>query len=88
MTSTLPGRERADSSAALGETPDWYKDAVIYELHVRAFADSDGDGADHHCGCRTIKDGAASFLLFQVWACNIHHADKYAMGVLKVPSNS
>ncbi|HEX2030458.1 MAG TPA: maltose alpha-D-glucosyltransferase [Actinomycetota bacterium] len=24
--------------------PGWYKDAVIYELHVRAFADSDGDG--------------------------------------------
>jgi maltose alpha-D-glucosyltransferase/alpha-amylase len=23
---------------------DWYKDAIIYELHVRAFADSDGDG--------------------------------------------
>lgn len=22
----------------------WYKDAIIYELHVRAFADSDGDG--------------------------------------------
>ena len=22
----------------------WYKDAVIYELHVRAFSDSDGDG--------------------------------------------
>ncbi len=24
--------------------PLWYKDAVIYELHVRAFYDSDGDG--------------------------------------------
>jgi len=24
--------------------PRWYQDAVIYELHVRAFADSDGDG--------------------------------------------
>jgi maltose alpha-D-glucosyltransferase/alpha-amylase len=24
--------------------PSWYRDAVIYELHVRAFADSDGDG--------------------------------------------
>jgi maltose alpha-D-glucosyltransferase/alpha-amylase len=24
--------------------PLWYKDAVIYEVHVRAFADSDGDG--------------------------------------------
>ncbi len=24
--------------------PLWYKDAVIYELHVKAFADSNGDG--------------------------------------------
>ena len=24
--------------------PLWYKDAIIYEIHVRAFADSDGDG--------------------------------------------
>jgi len=23
---------------------EWYRDAVIYELHLRAFADSDGDG--------------------------------------------
>jgi maltose alpha-D-glucosyltransferase/alpha-amylase len=27
-----------------GDAVDWYKDAIIYELHVRAFADSDGDG--------------------------------------------
>jgi maltose alpha-D-glucosyltransferase/alpha-amylase len=26
------------------DDPLWYKDAVIYELHVRGFADSDGDG--------------------------------------------
>jgi maltose alpha-D-glucosyltransferase/alpha-amylase len=25
-------------------TPEWYKDAVFYELHVRAFHDSNGDG--------------------------------------------
>ncbi len=24
--------------------PTWYKDAILYELHVRAFADSNGDG--------------------------------------------
>jgi maltose alpha-D-glucosyltransferase/alpha-amylase len=24
--------------------PQWYQDAVIYEIHVRAFADSNGDG--------------------------------------------
>jgi maltose alpha-D-glucosyltransferase/alpha-amylase len=29
---------------SLVDEPLWYKDAVIYELHVRAFADSDGDG--------------------------------------------
>ena len=28
----------------LADDPLWYKDAVIYELHVRAFNDSDGDG--------------------------------------------
>ena len=27
-----------------GGDPLWYKDAVIYEVHVRAFADSNGDG--------------------------------------------
>jgi len=30
--------------ASLGDEPLWYKDAVLYELHVRAFADSDADG--------------------------------------------
>ena len=26
------------------DNPLWYKDAIIYELYVRAFYDSDGDG--------------------------------------------
>lgn len=26
------------------DCPDWYKDAIIYEIHVRAYFDSDGDG--------------------------------------------
>ncbi len=28
----------------LSDDPQWYRDAVIYELHVRSFFDSDGDG--------------------------------------------
>lgn len=28
----------------LDDNPLWYKDAIIYELHVRAFRDSNGDG--------------------------------------------
>jgi len=28
----------------LDDIPLWYKDAVIYELHIKAFYDSSGDG--------------------------------------------
>lgn len=32
------------STHVLTDDPLWYKDAIIYELHVRAFHDSNGDG--------------------------------------------
>jgi trehalose synthase len=32
------------SKRAKGTNPLWFKDAVIYETHIKAFADSDGDG--------------------------------------------
>ena len=31
-------------STLLSDDPLWYKDAVIYQLHVKAFADSNNDG--------------------------------------------
>src|SRR5579883_1246690 len=41
----LPGRSRRMIiPSADPDDPRWYKDAIIYELHVRSFADSDGDG--------------------------------------------
>ncbi|HXH28449.1 MAG TPA: maltose alpha-D-glucosyltransferase, partial [Candidatus Polarisedimenticolia bacterium] len=36
--------KRRGDRHALTDDPLWYKDAVIYELHVRAFHDADGDG--------------------------------------------
>ncbi len=35
-----------------GSTSDplWYKDAIIYELHVRSFADGNGDGVGDFAG--------------------------------------
>ena len=30
--------------------PQWYKDALIYEVHVRAFYDSNGDGVGDFAG--------------------------------------
>ena len=32
------------SSRQPASDPLWYKDAVIYQVHVRAFCDSNGDG--------------------------------------------
>jgi maltose alpha-D-glucosyltransferase / alpha-amylase len=37
-------RARSASEPALIGDPLWYKDAILYEVPVRAFADSDGDG--------------------------------------------
>ncbi len=34
----------APASSRLSADPHWYRDAIFYELHVRAFHDSNGDG--------------------------------------------
>ena len=41
---TLPPPEALPAETGPAEDPHWYKDAVIYELHIKAFADSTGDG--------------------------------------------
>src|SRR5271166_2962965 len=40
----MPRTRRTQEGPPLADDPLWYKDAIIYELHVRAFADSNGDG--------------------------------------------
>ena len=42
----LPVNRRRDTEEAFlfDDDPLWYKDAIIYEVHVRAFHDSNGDG--------------------------------------------
>jgi maltose alpha-D-glucosyltransferase / alpha-amylase len=40
-----PARRRKIETLRLDDDPLWYKDALIYELHVRAFSDSDADGS-------------------------------------------
>ena len=38
------------------DDPLWFKDAVIYELHVRAFGDSNGDGIGDFDGLTSRLD--------------------------------
>jgi maltose alpha-D-glucosyltransferase/alpha-amylase len=41
---TTGRRPPSDSGRTSGVDPLWFKDAIIYEVHVRAFRDANGDG--------------------------------------------
>jgi len=45
----------------------WYKDAVIYELHVRAFRDSNGDGVGDFTGLIEKLDYIARLGVTAIW---------------------
>ena len=50
-------------------TPDplWYKDAIIYELHVRAFRDSNGDGMGDFKGLTSKLDYLEDLGVTALW---------------------
>jgi maltose alpha-D-glucosyltransferase / alpha-amylase len=47
--------------------PLWYKDAIVYELHVRAFADSNGDGIGDFPGLLTKLDYLKELGVTCIW---------------------
>jgi len=53
--------------APLDRDPLWYKDAVIYQLHVKAFADSSGDGIGDFIGLTSKLDYIASLGVTAIW---------------------
>jgi maltose alpha-D-glucosyltransferase/alpha-amylase len=52
---------------ALEGDPLWYKDAIIYELHVRAFFDSDGDGVGDFRGLTEKLDYLQDLGVTAIW---------------------
>ncbi len=52
---------------ALVDDPLWYKDAVIYQAHVRSFQDSTGDGIGDFPGLTRRLDYIASLGVTCVW---------------------
>ena len=61
MTGTKTPNPTGDSTA------DWFRDAVIYELHVRAFADSNGDGIGDLNGLTSRLDYLADLGITAIW---------------------
>ncbi len=56
-----------NSRKTLANDPLWYKDAVIYEVHVKCFADSDGDGIGDLKGLTSRLDYLAELGVTALW---------------------
>ncbi|MFN4100100.1 MAG: hypothetical protein ACK4GT_10020, partial [Pararhodobacter sp.] len=46
---------------------DWYKDAIIYQIHVKAFMDSNGDGIGDFAGLMQRLDHVQELGATAVW---------------------
>ncbi|MBJ9974022.1 maltose alpha-D-glucosyltransferase [Pseudomonas sp. S75] len=53
--------------AAFSEDPLWYKDAVIYQLHIKSFFDSNGDGIGDFAGLIGKLDYIAELGVNTLW---------------------
>ena len=62
-------RQTKKSSGKPGRTNkrSWYHDAVIYQLHVRAFFDSNGDGVGDFCGLAQKLDHIKDLGANTIW---------------------
>jgi maltose alpha-D-glucosyltransferase/alpha-amylase len=67
---TIEQEDLAESFFAaptLGDDPLWYKDAVIYEVHVRAFRDSNADGVGDFRGLTEKLDYLRDLGVTAIW---------------------
>ena len=54
-------------TTALDDQLHWYKDAIIYELHIKAFKDSDGDGIGDFTGLLEKLDYLEELGVTAIW---------------------
>ncbi|MEK6348458.1 MAG: alpha-amylase family glycosyl hydrolase, partial [Burkholderia sp.] len=58
---------RFSDRGALTGDPLWYKDAIIYQVHVKSFFDSNGDGIGDFQGLISKLDYIASLGVDALW---------------------
>ncbi len=59
--------EEPSGPGAIPVDPTWYKDAIIYELHVRSFADSTSDGTGDFPGLASKLDYLRDLGVTALW---------------------
>ena len=55
------------ASANVADDPLWYRDAIVYELHIKAFADSNGDGIGDFPGLTAKLDYIQNLGVNTIW---------------------
>src|ERR687889_2256201 len=55
------------ASSLLGDDPLWYKDAIIYQLHVKSFFDANNDGVGDFAGLMAKLDYIAELGVNTIW---------------------
>ncbi|MFP3867206.1 MAG: maltose alpha-D-glucosyltransferase [Desulfobacteraceae bacterium] len=58
---------RSKAQLIVDDDPLWYKDAIIYEVHVRSFYDSDGDGIGDFRGLTQKLDYLQDLGVTAIW---------------------
>ncbi|MFD1554288.1 maltose alpha-D-glucosyltransferase [Paraburkholderia silviterrae] len=61
------GTQRRGKPSLLSDDPLWYKDAVIYQVHVKSFYDSNNDGVGDFPGLLAKLDYIAALGVTAVW---------------------
>ncbi len=70
MNLPMPPRKNANFAVATGvdrSQKDWYKDAIIYQLHIKAFQDSNGDGIGDFAGLMQRLDYVQELGVTAIW---------------------
>ncbi len=60
-------KKTTDMNAANRSDPQWYKDAVIYQLHVKSFFDANNDGVGDFAGLIARLDYIAALGVNTIW---------------------
>ena len=69
-----PRRRRQDGAVQTRRQDRWWRDAVVYQIYPRSFADSNGDGVGDLCGILGHLDHLAALGIDVVWLSPIYRS--------------